>query len=256
MKRLSFVCAFSLLFLAENIELSAQKVVAGVAEIETSAQNISCEGWNRASGFDCNQDLSKGFRVMLETAIVKTGKMAVMERGRLNSLLNEQVIAQAGLTDAGGKVGGLTGVDYLIYGTITKFGSKQSGFSASSNKGVGSLFGGKARQALGGGVKTTTLTAEMAVDLKITDVATGKIALADSVGGEIEAGFGFSVGGIQSSEKSADPFADVQRIVAAKISEEIVTTRFPIKVIQVQGGGTLILNYGAVFFAWGSTRSI
>lgn len=231
--------------------LNGQKAVVGVAGIQTAAQNISCSGWDRYTGSDCNADLSNGFREMLATAIVKTGKMDVMERGQLDAVINEQAIAQIGITDAGGGVGGLQGVDYLIYGTITKFGSRESGFTASSNQGVGSLFGGRARQAAGGGVSTAKLITEMAVDLKITDVASGKIVLADSVGGEVQAGSGFSIGGIQSSESSADPFADVQRVVAAKISEKIVTTRFPVKVIQVQGDGSLIINYGNVFFSPG-----
>ena len=123
--------------------LYAQKAVVGVTGIETAAQNISCEGWNRAYGIDCNKNLSDGFMVMLETSIVKSGKMDVMERGRLDAVLGEQIIADIGLTDAGGSVGGLRGVDYLIYGTITKFGAKESGFSASSSRGIGSVFGNR-----------------------------------------------------------------------------------------------------------------
>ena len=91
----------------------------------------------------------------------------------------------------------------------------------------------------------------MGVDLKLTDVATGEIILADAVSASVEQESGFSVGGIQKAEASADPFADVQEVVAAKIAEAIVTSRVPIKVIQVQSDGTLILNYGDVFFATG-----
>ncbi len=234
----------------------AQKVVVGVTQIDTAAQNISCEGWDNAVGHNCNQNLSKGFMVMLETAIVKSGKMDVMERGRLSDILGEQSFAEYGLTDAGGQVGGLRGIDYLVYGAITKFGARESGFSASSNRGVGSLLGGRTRRALGGGFDSSKLTTEMAVDLKVTDVSTGRIVIADSVGGEIVAGKGFSVGGIQSNTSSADPFADVQRIVAARITEKIVTERFPFKVIQVQEDGTLILNYGDVFLAPGDQLAL
>ena len=91
----------------------------------------------------------------------------------------------------------------------------------------------------------------MAVDLKLTEVSTGKIILADTVDGAVQEGSSFSIGGIRSVQSSADPFADVQRVVAAKISEAIVTTQVPIKVIHVQEDGTLILNYGNVFFANG-----
>ena len=188
---------------------------------------------------------------MLETAIFKTGKMDVMERTQIDSVINEQGIAQLGLTTSGGQLGGLVGVDYLIYGTITKFGARQSGFNVSSSKGVGTLFGGKVRKGLGSGIQTASLTTEMGVDLKVTDVATGQIVIADHVEGEVEQGKSFHVGGIQSAESSADPFADVQRIVAASIAEAIVTYHIPIKVIQMQQDGTLILNYGNVFFSPG-----
>ena len=60
------------------------KPIVAIGGMDTSAQNVSCEGWDRAV-HDCNQDLSEGFRVMLETSIIKTGKMNVMERGRVDA---------------------------------------------------------------------------------------------------------------------------------------------------------------------------
>ena len=225
----------------------SQKSVVAIGGIDTSAQNISCSGWDR-SVHDCNQDLSEGFRVMLETSITKTGKMDVMERGRLEGVLQEQGLAGAGLTDAGGGVGGLMGVDYLIYGTITRFGAQKADVSVSSNSGVSSLLGRRTRQAAGGGLDTSKVSVSMGVDLKVTDVATGRIILADEVSGTIQSGSSFSVGGVSKTEASADPFADVQRVVSARISEAVVTVKYPFKVIAVQSDGTLVLNYGNVFF--------
>lgn len=226
------------------------KPVVAINSIDTAAQNISCKGWDRAN-YDCNRDLSEGFRIMLETAITKTGKMDVMERTQLENVLQEQGLSAAGLTTAGGGIGGLTGVDYLIYGTITRFGSQESGISVSSNRGVGSLLGSRGRQAAGGGLDTKNLSVSMGIDLKVTDTSTGRIVIADEVSGTIKAGSSFSVGGISQSNASADPFADVQRVVAARIAEAVVTTRTPVKVIAVQGNGTLVLNYGNVFFSPG-----
>ena len=73
----------------------------------------------------------------------------------------------------------------------------------------------RARGALGGGASKTNVETEMGVDLKLTDVATGEIVLADAVSASVKQGSGFSVGGIQKAEASADPFADVQEVVAA-----------------------------------------
>ena len=239
-------------FVLATISLAwAGKPVVGIAAIQTAAQNISCKGWDAHGGRDCNQNLTEGFRVMLETAIVKSNKMDVMERRQLTGVLEEQGLGQLGLTTSGGQVGGLTGVDYLIYGSITRFGARKSGFSISGASGLSSLLGRAAGAAFGGGLGAGSVTTEMAVDLKITDVATGKIILADTVKGEAKQGESFSVAGISKSETGADPFADVQRIVAAKISEAVVTTKIPFKVIKVQADGTLILNYGNVFLKAG-----
>jgi len=225
----------------------AAKPLVAIGGIDTAAQNISCKGWDR-SVHNCNRDLSEGFRVMLETSITKTGKMDVMERGRLDRVLQEQGLASAGLTDSGGGIGGLTGVDYLIYGTITRFGAQESGVSVSTNSGVGGLLGSRARQAAGGGLNTSKVSVSMGVDLKVTDVTSGRIVVADEVAGTVQAGSSFSVGGVSKTEASEDPFADVQRVVAASIAEAVVTTRTPIKVIAVQSDGRLVLNYGNVFF--------
>lgn len=177
---------------------------------------------------------------MLETAIVKSGKMDVMERSQMDRILKEQLVGQEGLTTSGGELGGLTGIDYLIYGSITKFGARQKGTRISGQRG-----------GLLGGIATSNLTTEMAVDIKVTDIQTGRIILADTVESEAEQGRSFNIGGIRSGGQTADLFADVQRNTAQKLSEAVVTTRIPIKVIQIQADGTLILNYGNVFFEVG-----
>ena len=131
-------------------------------------------------------------------------------------------------------MGGLTGTDYLIYGTITRFGS--SGFQT-DNKGPTGIaqFGGIVGAIAQRTIQKENVTTEMGVDLRVTDVATGHILFAGSLDASI------------TQRSSTDPFADVQRALAAKISEAVVTSRIPIKVIAVQDDGTLILNYGSVF---------
>ena len=241
-----YLLVVTTIFTLSSHKLSAIELpVAGVVEFTTSAQNISCEGWNQ----DCNANLAEGFRTMVETAIVKTRRMTVMERTRMNTLLQEQVISESGLVEDGPNLGGLQGVDYIVYGSITKFGQSTSGLQISSDRGVGSLLGRRARQAADGGLSTGKTAVEMEVDLKITDAQTSEIVIADYVGATVQTGQAFSIGGITSGGSSADPFADVQRVVAAKIAEAVVTSKFPVKVARVQGDGTIILNYGNVFFA-------
>ena len=221
-----------LLLAAAAADAQGNRPVVAVGALEVAVQNVSCEGWEGATG-DCSQGLAAGFRAMLESAITKSGKMDVMERMQWNDILREQGLGEAGLTDAGGAIGGLTGVDYYVYGTITRFGKQRRGFDFE------------------GVVGRTRISTEMGVDLKVTDVATGRIVVAESVKETVRRGARFEVAGYKRREDSADPFADVQEIVAAKIAEAVVTSRIPVKVIQVQGDGTLILNYGNVFFNTG-----
>ena len=226
-----------------NLQAKGRPVVA-VAAMQVATANVRCRS-------SCRR-FSEGFRAMLETAIVKSRKMRVFERGRLDAILAEQGLAQQRITRSGGRIGGLTGVDYLVYGTITKFGARRQGFSTG---GLSSVFGGKAGR-LGSSIATSKASVEMAVDLKVSDVKTGRIVIADSVGGTVTTGEAFSIGGISSSSGSADPYADVQRVVAARISEAIVTSRIPIKVIKVQKNGSFVLNYGNVFLKEGDRLSV
>ena len=241
----SFLIATALVF-AISTTANVKSVVA-IGPIDVAAQNISCKGWDRAR-HDCNQYLAEGFRRMLETSIIKTGKMNVFERGQLIPLLEEQTLSTGTLSVG---EGGLQGVDYLLIGAITRFGASEQKTSISTNRGVGSLLGSRARQASGGGLNTSKVSVSMGVDLKVSDIRTGQIVVADEVSATIDAGGGFSVGGIEQSGGSADPYADVQRVVANRIAEAIVTSKFPVKVIAVQGDGLLVLNYGDVFFGVG-----
>lgn len=222
--------------------------VAGVVEFEVAAQNISCEGWNVSN---CNQELSKGFRAMLETAIIKSGRMNVMERSRMDAIMQERMLGSAGVVEGQDSLGGISGIDYVVYGAITKFGMSTSAVSISSTKGVGSLMGRRGKQAAAGGMKSSSVEVEMEVDLKTTDMETGQIVTADYVSAIVKTGQAMSVGGIETGGAAADPYADVQRVVAVKITEAVVTTKFPVKVIVVQKDGTIVINYGNVFFKEG-----
>lgn len=233
------IVALTSLAMTVALHAQTQKAVVAIDEIQTAAQNISCQGWDKHAGFDCNADLSEGFRVMVETAIVKSGKITVLEREQWDAIIRERAMGEAGLTTSGGTIEGLTGVDYVIYGTITKFGARAGGF------GLNLLSRNQSRNNQSAHSK---LTVQMAVDLKITAVEDARIVFADTVEGEVVQGKSFSFGSIESSNKTADPFADVLRVVANKISEVIATDHIPIKIIQAQSDGTLILNYGNVFF--------
>ena len=66
---------------------------------------------------------SRNIQTAIETALSKTGKFTLIERGRLDQLLAEQNLSIQGLVDGGASdFGGFGGVDYLLYGRVTQLG--------------------------------------------------------------------------------------------------------------------------------------
>ncbi len=115
--------------------------------------------------------VGRGVSDMLVTSLVESGKFIVIERAELDEILKEQGLGQSGLVtpQSAAKVGQLLGIQRMITGSVTEFGSKK-------NK-VGGGFGG-----FNLGVSTTT--ARVTVDLRIVNVNTGEITMAKSAEGE------------------------------------------------------------------------
>jgi curli biogenesis system outer membrane secretion channel CsgG len=121
-----------------------------------------------------------GFRVklggavsdMLVTQLVKSG-YNVIERERIKEVLGEQAFGQSGAVDpeTAAKVGKVLGVDYLIMGSVTEWGMKESGVAAAGNR----LLGG-----LGQGVGVKAVEARVKLDFRVVNASTGKIEMADS----------------------------------------------------------------------------
>jgi hypothetical protein len=62
---------------------------------------------------------------------------------------------------------------------------------------------------------------------------------------------GFSIG-----ESSGDPLADVQRLASEMITSQVVTAIYPVKIIAIQGDGTIILNYGKGLLSEGDILNV
>ena len=104
-----------------------------------------------------------------------------------------------------------------------------------------------------GGVELTRATAstEMGVDVTVTEVGSGRVVFADTIVTEVGRGSFLRAAGVRRTAASADPFADVLEVSAAKIAEAVVTDRFPIRVVEVESEGGLVLNYGVALFSPG-----
>ena len=157
---------FLLTIMSGNI--FASKPVVGIGEITSNV------GGNPQS-----------FQTMLETAISQTNKFELMERSRMDDLLSEQALSAGGLTQGSGEIGGLSGVDYLVYGSITKLGTKSDAVAL-------------------GGIAAGGQKSEMSVDIRIVDASTGSIRIAKTVQKQASSGGGFAMEGTTELDYGID----------------------------------------------------
>jgi len=138
-------------------------------DLTSLKKRIAIINFEDKAGYGHN--VGQGVSDMLVTSMVESEKFVVIEREELDEILKEQGLGQSGLVtpQSAAKVGQLLGIQRIITGSITEFGSKK-------NK-VGGGIGG-----FNIGVSTTT--ARVAVDLRIINVNTGEITMAKSAEGE------------------------------------------------------------------------
>lgn len=181
---------------------------------------------------------TRAFIDMLTTALVKTGKFDVIERQRMESILREQQMGSAGVTD-GYDILQLSGLDYLVIGAITQFGAtiEKAPFLSLDN------FRSKMT---------------MAVDIRIVDVENGLTAIADTVAVEMD-----GEGAVDEWElrrrfetERTVLLGDVMRAVAMDITFLIVSQVHPIRVATKTTSGEVILNYGNGLLTRGHTLHV
>lgn len=161
---------------------------------------------------------------MFETELVKTGKFVVVERKRIESVLQEQGLQLSGAVDptTAGKVGKILGVELVLVGDITKLGVKQAG----------------GRTGIFGGVGVSKNTLEGGLDVRMVSTQTAQIVFAES---EFNADASFSghfrstSGGTDFDETKIDKvFRPCVERLAKKMAEQV-----PNMVGEMRGGGGL-----------------
>lgn len=151
--------------------LADNRPTIGVAEF----RNDSGAGWWRGG---VGWELSS----MLSNELSSTGDFKVVERQKLQNVLEEQNLAASGRVarGTGAKIGKLTGAQYLITGTVSAYeentASTGGGFSF---KGIS--LGGKKSEAY------------LAIDLRVINTETGDVDFSRTVEGRTSGG-GMSVG--------------------------------------------------------------
>jgi curli biogenesis system outer membrane secretion channel CsgG len=135
--------------------------VVGVAEF---VNQTSAGWWSGGVGWELSG--------MLSNELSSSGDFHVVERQKLQNVLEEQNLAASGRVAAGSgpKIGKLTGAQYLVTGTVTAYTENASstggGFSI---KGIG--LGGKSSEAY------------LAVDIRVINTQTGDIDFSRTVEG-------------------------------------------------------------------------
>ena len=210
---------------------SADLPVVGITEITSGVDVRNYREYKNSK--------AGNFQTMLETQMVKVGRFKIMERNRLDEVLSEQGL-QGEFSDAGTvmKVGA---VDYLVYGSITKFGTKKKEIKTKK-------------------FATVKVIAEFGIDLKVVDATTGEIRRAETIDVSLETGSGMATKGIQTGDALADPLADVQRRAAKQVAAAISESIFPIEVITFREDTNqsccAYLNYGTALLSVGDRLKV
>ncbi|HEX9365416.1 MAG TPA: CsgG/HfaB family protein [Vicinamibacterales bacterium] len=117
-----------------------------------------------------NTDLGKQVADLLVDELVNDGTFRVIERKRLDVLMNEQNFSNSERADPSAKslsrIGKALGVKYLIVGSVTRFGLENS------SKSIGGAFGINLRI---GNVNRTEGKGTVAITARVIDVTSGEI---------------------------------------------------------------------------------
>ena len=149
------------LALAAGQALAQDKPVLAVAEFK----NESTAGWWHGG---VGRDLAG----LLSNELAATGDFSVVERDKLQAVLEEQNLMASGraeLSDAA-KLGKLTGAKYLVMGTVSAYEED------TKRDGGGLSFGGI---SVGG----KSASAYVAVDIRVVDTSTGRIEYVRTIEG-------------------------------------------------------------------------
>lgn len=249
-----FLLAFSMALAAQQ-----KKRVAVMnfdyGAVQTSVQSI----------FGTNQDVGKGIADLLVDRLVNDGVFSVIERKELDKVIQEQNFSNSDRADpaSAAKIARVLGVDGIIIGSITQFGSDDS----KTDVGGGALGNVTGRFGLGG-VRRSHAKAVVTVTARIIDTTTAEIlASASGHGEESRSGTGLlGSGGSTYGPQAGGNFdmgssnfrATILGTATSKAVEDTAkqleekAPALPTHTVQISGlvadaapDGTLILNVGA-----------
>ncbi|MDG1489632.1 MAG: CsgG/HfaB family protein [Actinomycetota bacterium] len=182
---------------------ASNKPVVAVGEITSAVQEFN----------------TMSIQLAIENALAKTGKYTMMERTRLDTLLQERGLSAAGITEGDGSLSGFSGVDYLVYGSVSNI------TVASKNLFI-----------------MMNCDASVSMNIRVVDVSSGEIRFSENVTIEKTVG---------TSPTEEDPCSGISlsnlnvigEDASDGIANKMTTAIFPIKVARARGD-EVYLNYG------------
>ena len=191
-------------------------------------------------------EIGGGLSSMLATALVESGRFIVVERANLQSILNEKQLTGAGLTTpgSGAGVGGITGVNFILVGSVVSFGTANSGGGLSIGFGTGNIFGGASRQTIDG---------EVTIQVRVIDATTTQVVETHTVKEEIDASSWSLMGGYKfialgTNQFYKTPLGEASRRAITRIVQMLAidANRVPWSGLVVEyDGWTLYVNAGS-----------
>lgn len=185
---------------------------------------------------------------MIITELAKTNKFDLVERARLDLVIEEQALGDSGAVDSStaAKIGQLEGAGFTLIAKVTEAGRHEKSNSASAGN-----FFTKAVTGIGFDKRKTTL----AIDARFVDTTTGTIEFADTFKGS-RSKTKVDVGGL-SFDPSDPEDAEMARLVIGELVDRIAFSAYPPKIVKFDTDGQLAyLNYGEVLFDVGDELSI
>jgi curli biogenesis system outer membrane secretion channel CsgG len=198
-RAINIICLMSV---ALSTSLYAQdKPSLGVLEFQNTT---AASWWGGGIGWELSG--------MLTNELANTKAFSLVERNKLEAVIQEQNLAASGrVADKGAEIGKLIGAQYLVDATVSAFEHNVQ------NTGGGISFGGLSI----GGKKDE---AYMAVDLRVIDSSTGEIAYVRTVEAR-SGGLGLSLGAYKGgfggnlANESKTPAGKAIRAVIVEISD-------------------------------------
>jgi|GEM_PF-501304 len=188
---LFFILAFNLPSFSAEIEATVDTTGPSVQQVLTyhgPKARIAVASF-KCKAAKCGGAIGDGIADMLATALFRTGRFIVLERGEgFEAVKQELDLSQSGYMRPGAapQKGQMVGADILVVGAITAFEPEASGI-----KGGGLVVPFKV--PLLGGIKVGKKEAYISADIRLIDVRTGRVINASTVEGKASS---WNIGGL------------------------------------------------------------